>query len=55
LATTAASTISRYASGLKRQDNNLIVLKDAQAAEKFKHVFEARFASGEILSLGNGW
>ena len=40
------------ASGLKRQDNDLIVLNDAQAAEKFKHVFEARFASGEILSLG---
>jgi phosphatidylserine/phosphatidylglycerophosphate/cardiolipin synthase-like enzyme len=35
------------ASGLKRQDNDLIVLKDGQAAAKFKHVFEARFASGK--------
>ena len=35
------------ASGLKRQDNDLIVLKDAQAAAKFKHAFEARFVSGE--------
>jgi phosphatidylserine/phosphatidylglycerophosphate/cardiolipin synthase-like enzyme len=43
------------ASGLKRQDNDLIVLKDAQAATKFKHVFEARFASGEILSIGTSW
>jgi phosphatidylserine/phosphatidylglycerophosphate/cardiolipin synthase-like enzyme len=33
------------ASGLKRQDNDLIVIKDVQAAAKFKHVFEARFAS----------
>jgi phosphatidylserine/phosphatidylglycerophosphate/cardiolipin synthase-like enzyme len=39
------------ASGLKRQDNDLIVVKDVQAAAKFKHVFEAHFASGEILSL----
>jgi len=28
------------ASGEKRQDNDLIVLKDAQAAAKFKHAFE---------------
>jgi phosphatidylserine/phosphatidylglycerophosphate/cardiolipin synthase-like enzyme len=39
------------ASGLKRQDNDLIVIRDPQAAEKFKHVFEARFASGQSLSL----
>jgi phosphatidylserine/phosphatidylglycerophosphate/cardiolipin synthase-like enzyme len=39
------------ASGLRRQDNDLIVLKDAQAAAKFKHVFETRFASGEALAL----
>jgi len=32
------------ASGLKRQDNDLIVIKDAQAAAKFKHAFETRFA-----------
>jgi hypothetical protein len=31
------------ASGLKRQDNDLIVTKDAQAAARFKHAFEARF------------
>jgi phosphatidylserine/phosphatidylglycerophosphate/cardiolipin synthase-like enzyme len=42
------------ASGLKRQDNDLIVIDDAQAAAKFKHAFEMRFSSGEILSLGNG-
>jgi hypothetical protein len=34
------------ASGLKRQD--------AQAAAKFKHVFEAHFASGETLALSIG-
>jgi hypothetical protein len=28
-----------------------IVIKDAQAAAKFKHAFEARFTSGETLSL----
>ena len=39
------------ASGLKRQDNDLIVIKDAQAAMKFKHAFEARFASGEATTL----
>jgi phosphatidylserine/phosphatidylglycerophosphate/cardiolipin synthase-like enzyme len=39
------------ASGLKRQDNDLIVIKDAQTAGKFKHVFEARFASGITLPV----
>jgi phosphatidylserine/phosphatidylglycerophosphate/cardiolipin synthase-like enzyme len=39
------------ASGLKRQDNDLIVISDAQVAAKFKHVFEARFASGETLPV----
>ena len=39
------------ASGLKRQDNDLIVIKDAQTAAKFEHAFEARFASGSSLSL----
>jgi phosphatidylserine/phosphatidylglycerophosphate/cardiolipin synthase-like enzyme len=28
------------ASGLKRQDNDLIVIKDAPAAAKVKHAFE---------------
>jgi phosphatidylserine/phosphatidylglycerophosphate/cardiolipin synthase-like enzyme len=39
------------ASGLKRQDNDLIVIRDVQAAEKFKNTFETRFASGEAISL----
>jgi phosphatidylserine/phosphatidylglycerophosphate/cardiolipin synthase-like enzyme len=39
------------ASGLKREDNDLIVIEDAQAVAKFKHAFEARFASGEAISL----
>jgi len=39
------------ASGLKRQDNDLIVIEDAQAVAKFKHAFEARFASESSLSL----
>ena len=43
------------ASGLKRQDNDLIVLRDTQAAAQFKHVFEARFAGGEALAFGREW
>jgi hypothetical protein len=41
------------ASGLKRQDNDLIVIviKDAQAAAKFKHAFEERFASGKDFPI----
>jgi phosphatidylserine/phosphatidylglycerophosphate/cardiolipin synthase-like enzyme len=39
------------ASGLKRQDNDLIVITDTQAAAKFKHAFEMRFGSGSSLSL----
>jgi phosphatidylserine/phosphatidylglycerophosphate/cardiolipin synthase-like enzyme len=39
------------ASGLKRQDNDLIVIVDTQAAAKFKHAFEVRFGSGSSLSL----
>lgn len=38
------------ASELKRQDNDLVI-RDPQAAEKFKHVFESRIASGQSLSL----
>jgi len=34
------------ASGLKREDNGLIVI-ERQAAAAFEHNFEARFASGE--------
>jgi phosphatidylserine/phosphatidylglycerophosphate/cardiolipin synthase-like enzyme len=40
------------ASGLKRQDNDLAVIESAQAAAAFKHDFEARFTSGNPLSLG---
>jgi hypothetical protein len=34
------------ASGLKRQDNDLFVIRDVQVAAKFKHAFATRFASG---------
>jgi phosphatidylserine/phosphatidylglycerophosphate/cardiolipin synthase-like enzyme len=37
------------ASGLKRQDNELIVIESRSAAAVFKRNFEARFASGEAL------
>ncbi len=40
------------ASGLKRQDNDLIVIESAGAAAAFKHSFELRFASGEALPAG---
>jgi hypothetical protein len=36
---------------LKRQDNDLIVIRDMQAAEKFKNTFETRFASGITLPV----
>ena len=38
------------ASGLKRQDNDLIVIESAQAAATFKRNFDARFANGEAMS-----
>jgi hypothetical protein len=38
--------------GLKRQDNDLIVIETAAAAAAFKHAFEERFASGELLPTG---
>jgi phosphatidylserine/phosphatidylglycerophosphate/cardiolipin synthase-like enzyme len=41
------------ASGLKRQDNDLIVIESAEAAASFKHNFDARFAAGEALSAGS--
>ena len=37
------------ASGLKRQDNDLVVIETAAAAAAFKHAFEEWFASGELL------
>jgi phosphatidylserine/phosphatidylglycerophosphate/cardiolipin synthase-like enzyme len=40
------------ASGLKRQDNDLIIIDSADAATKFKRAFETRFESGERLSYG---
>jgi phosphatidylserine/phosphatidylglycerophosphate/cardiolipin synthase-like enzyme len=40
------------ASGLKRQDNDLIVIESARAAAEFKQTFETRFESGEGLSYG---
>jgi phosphatidylserine/phosphatidylglycerophosphate/cardiolipin synthase-like enzyme len=40
------------ASGLKRQDNDLVVIETTAAAVAFKHAFEERFASGELLPIG---
>ena len=42
------------ASGLKRQDNDLIVIESPGAATNFKRNFEARFAGGEALMPGVG-
>ena len=39
------------ASGLKRQDNDLLVIDSQAAAELFKRRFEAIFAQGEALPL----
>jgi phosphatidylserine/phosphatidylglycerophosphate/cardiolipin synthase-like enzyme len=47
---TGAANLS--ASGLKRQDNDLVVIESAEAAAAFKHAFDGRFASGELLSAG---
>jgi hypothetical protein len=43
------------ASGLKRQDNDLIVIESAGAAASFKRNFDAWFAPGEALSAGSRW
>ena len=40
------------ASGLKRQDNDLVVIESAEAAAAFKHNFETRFGSSEYLNAG---
>jgi hypothetical protein len=37
-----------------REDNDLVVIENAEAAAAFKHNFEARFASGDILGQGMG-
>ena len=39
------------ASGLKRQDNDLIIVRDAKAAEAFKRDFESAFERGASLAL----
>ena len=39
------------ASGLKRQDNDLIIVRDAKAVEAFKRDFESTFEHGAILAL----
>ena len=40
------------ASGLKRQDNDLIVIESPDAAAAFERAFEGRYSSGDSLSLG---
>jgi phosphatidylserine/phosphatidylglycerophosphate/cardiolipin synthase-like enzyme len=35
------------ASGLKRQDNDLVIIESPEAAVAFKHVFDTLFDSGE--------
>jgi phosphatidylserine/phosphatidylglycerophosphate/cardiolipin synthase-like enzyme len=37
------------ASGLKRQDNDLVVIESAAAAVAFKRAFDVRFGGGESL------
>jgi phosphatidylserine/phosphatidylglycerophosphate/cardiolipin synthase-like enzyme len=40
------------ASGLKRQDNDLIVIESAAAAAAFKHAFDVQYDTGEALAAG---
>jgi phosphatidylserine/phosphatidylglycerophosphate/cardiolipin synthase-like enzyme len=40
------------ASGLKRQDNDLIIIESTVAAANFRRAFETRFASGEGFPCG---
>jgi phosphatidylserine/phosphatidylglycerophosphate/cardiolipin synthase-like enzyme len=42
------------ASGLKRQDNDLIIIESADAAAAFKHNFDAQFVEGETLPPRGG-
>ena len=44
---TGAASFS--ASGLKRQDNDLIIIESVDAAAAFKRNFDAQFAKGETL------
>jgi len=48
---TGAANLS--ASGLKWQDNDLIVIESAGTAGAFKRAFETRFAAGEPLSASS--
>ncbi len=43
------------ASGLKRQDNDLIVIEGAGAARAFKRAFDVRIAGGEALLTRMRW
>ena len=45
-------TANFSASGLKRQENDLIVIESSAAAAAFKRAFDAQLASGEPLSIG---
>jgi hypothetical protein len=40
------------ASGLKRQDNDLIVIESAVAAAAFKQAFDVQYDTGEALAAG---
>ena len=42
------------ASGLKRQDNELIVIESTEAAAVFKYNFEARFGRADTLFRATG-
>ncbi|MCI0452806.1 MAG: phospholipase D-like domain-containing protein [Candidatus Latescibacteria bacterium] len=42
------------ASGLKRQDNDLLILESPAAAAAFSRRFDAIFAAGETLPLAPG-
>jgi len=44
--------VNYYASGLNRQDNDLIVIVSAEEAAANHARFRARFASGEALTPG---
>jgi hypothetical protein len=41
------------ASGLKRQDNDLIAIESAAAAAAFKHACDVQYDTGEALARSN--
>ena len=47
-------TANFSASGLKRQDNDLVVIESLEAATAFRRAFDARYASGEALPRSIG-